>query len=111
MQATLDMMKKDEEKKKKEKYRQTKKNNKKKKRRQQYDKEQAQKEKEAAQKAKQAENNPFSVIADKDEEEVMDDDSVVFTEPSHIVKYHDVFFKFDNGPYRTMLSAVMALCL
>ena len=29
----------------------------------------------------------------------------------HIVKYHDVFFKFDNGPYRTMLSAVMALCL
>ena len=29
----------------------------------------------------------------------------------HIVKYHDVFFMFDNGPYRTMLSAVMALCL
>ena len=29
----------------------------------------------------------------------------------HIVKYHDVFFKFDNGPYRTMLSVVMALCL
>ena len=28
----------------------------------------------------------------------------------HIVKYHDVFFKFDNGPYRTMLSVVMALC-
>ena len=27
------------------------------------------------------------------------------------VKYRDVFFKFDNGPYRTMLSAVMALCL
>ena len=51
------------------------------------------------------------MIADKDEEEVMDDDSVVFTEPSHIVKYHDVFFKFDNGLYRTMLSAVMALCL
>ena len=25
----------------------------------------------------------------------------------HIVKYHDVFFKFDNGPYRTMLSAVV----
>ena len=22
----------------------------------------------------------------------------------HIVKYHDVFIKFDNGPYRTMLS-------
>ena len=29
----------------------------------------------------------------------------------HIVKYHDVFFKFDNGPYRIMLSRVMALCL
>ena len=29
----------------------------------------------------------------------------------YIVKYHDVFFKFDNGPYRTMLSVVMALCL
>ena len=29
----------------------------------------------------------------------------------HIVKYHDVFFKFTNGLYRTMLSAVMALCL
>ena len=27
------------------------------------------------------------------------------------VKYHDVFFKFDNGPYRTLLSVVMALCL
>ena len=29
----------------------------------------------------------------------------------HIVKYHDVFFKFDNGPYRIRLSRVMALCL
>ena len=29
----------------------------------------------------------------------------------HIVKYHDFFFKFDNGPYCTMLSVVMALCL
>ena len=29
----------------------------------------------------------------------------------HIVKYRDVFFKLDNGPYRTMLSAVMALCI
>ena len=28
-----------------------------------------------------------------------------------IVMYHDVFFKIDNGPYRTMLSRVMALCL
>ena len=34
-----------------------------------------------------------------------------FMKLGHIVKYHDVFFKFDNGPYRTMLSAVMALCL
>ena len=29
----------------------------------------------------------------------------------HIVKYHNVFFKFDNGPYRIRLSVVMALCL
>ena len=29
----------------------------------------------------------------------------------HIVKYYDVFYKFGNGPYRTMLSVVMALCL
>ena len=29
----------------------------------------------------------------------------------HIVKNYDVFFKFDNGLYRTMLSVVMALCL
>ena len=28
----------------------------------------------------------------------------------HIVWYDDVF-KFDNGPYPTMLSVVMALCL
>ena len=34
-----------------------------------------------------------------------------FMKLDHIVKYHDVFFKFDNGPYRTMLSAVMTLCL
>ena len=34
-----------------------------------------------------------------------------FMKLGHIVKYDDVFFKFDNGPYRTMLSAVMALCL
>ena len=33
-------------------------------------------------KTKQAEKNPFSVFAEKDGEEVMDDDSVVFTEPS-----------------------------
>ena len=34
-----------------------------------------------------------------------------FMKLSHIVKYHDVLFKFDNGPYRTMLSGVMAFCL
>ena len=34
-----------------------------------------------------------------------------FMKLGHIVKYYDVFFKFDNGPYRTMLSAVMGLCL
>ena len=33
-----------------------------------------------------------------------------FMKLGHIVKYH-VFFKFDNSPYRTMLSAVMVLCL
>ena len=26
----------------------------------------------------------------------------------HIVEYHDVFFKVDNGSYHTMLSVVMA---
>ena len=35
-----------------------------------------------AQKAKQAEKNPFSVFAEKDGQEVMEDESVVFTEPS-----------------------------
>ena len=34
-----------------------------------------------------------------------------FMKLGHIVLYHGVFFKFDNGLYRTMLSAVMALCL
>ena len=34
-----------------------------------------------------------------------------FMKIGHIVKNHDVFLKFDNGPYRTMLSAVVALCL
>ena len=27
----------------------------------------------------------------------------------HIVKYHEIFFKFDNCLYRTMLSGAMAL--
>ena len=51
-------------------------------RKQQWQKEQAHKEKEQAEKAKQAEKNPYSVFAEKDGEEVMDDESVVFTEPS-----------------------------
>ena len=34
-----------------------------------------------------------------------------FMKLGHIVKYHDVFFKFNNGPYRTMLQVVMTLCL
>ena len=35
----------------------------------------------------------------------------IFMKLGHIVKYHDVFFKFDNSLYRTRLSRVMALCL
>ena len=34
-----------------------------------------------------------------------------FMKLGHIVQYHNVFFKFDIGPYRTRLSVVMALCL
>ena len=34
-----------------------------------------------------------------------------FMKLGHSVKYHNIFFKFDNGPYPTMLSAVIALCL
>ena len=34
-----------------------------------------------------------------------------FMKLGHIVKYHNVVFKFDNDPYCTMLSVVMALCL
>ena len=37
--------------------------------------------------------------------------SQIFMKLGHIVKYHDIFFKFDNGPYRTRPSVVMALCL
>ena len=29
----------------------------------------------------------------------------------HVFQYHDDFFKFDNGPYPTIPSGVMALCL
>ena len=83
--ATLEMMKKDEEKKRieeKDKLKQQQKEE----RKQLYLKQQAQKEKKEAQKAKQAEKNPFSVFAKKDGKGVMDDDSVVFTEPSS--SYH-----------------------
>ena len=34
-----------------------------------------------------------------------------FMKLNHFVKFQEVFFKFDNGRYRTMLSAVMAICL
>ena len=34
-----------------------------------------------------------------------------FMKLGHVGKYHDVFFKFDNGSYQTMLSVVTALCL
>ena len=34
-----------------------------------------------------------------------------FMKLGHIVKYNDVFFKFDNGLYRTMSSRVIAFCL
>ena len=35
----------------------------------------------------------------------------IFMKLGHIVKYHDVYLKFDNGLNRTRLSRVMALCL
>ena len=28
----------------------------------------------------------------------------------HIIMYHNVFFKFENGPYHIMSSGVIALC-
>ena len=75
------MMKKEEERKKKSEKDKLKKQQKEE-RKQQWQKEQAQKEKEQMEKAKQAKKNPYSVFAEKDGEEVMDDESVVFTEPS-----------------------------
>ena len=80
-QATFDMMKKDEEKKRKEEKDKLK-NNKKKKENSNGKKNKHRKKKEQTEKAKQAEKNPYSVFSEKEEEEVMDDDSVVFTEPS-----------------------------
>ena len=29
----------------------------------------------------------------------------------HIVKYHNVFFKFESGPYHIISSGVISLCL
>ena len=34
-----------------------------------------------------------------------------FMKLSHIIKYHNVFFKSKNGPYHNLLSVVMALCI
>ena len=80
--ATLEMIKKDKEKKKKEEKDKLKKQQKEE-RKQQWQKEQAQKEKEQTEKAKQAEKNPYSVFAEKDDEEVcMEEESVVFTDSS-----------------------------
>ena len=79
--ATLELTRNDEEKKRKEEKGKFKQQQQKEERRQLNQKQQAQKEKEQAQKAKQAEKNPHSVFSEKDEEEVMDDDYVVFTEP------------------------------
>ena len=76
------MIKKDEEKKKKEEKEKLKKQPKEE-RKQQWQKEQAQKEKEQTEKAKQAEKNPYSVFAEKDDEEVrMEEESVVFADSS-----------------------------
>ena len=80
--ATLEMMKKEEERKKKEEKDRIKKQQKEE-RKQQWQKEQAQKEKEQTEKTKQAEKNPYSVFAEKDDEEVcMEEESVVFTDSS-----------------------------
>ena len=32
-----------------------------------------------------------------------------FMKFGHIAQYYNVFFKFDNGPYRTLLSGVIVL--
>ena len=84
--ATLEMIKKDEEKKKKEEKDKLKKQQKEE-RKQQWQKEQAQKEKKT-EKAKQAEKNPYSVFAEKEDEEVcMEEESVVFSSSSdHLPK-------------------------
>ena len=45
-------------------------------------KEKKQKDKEEAEKAEKSQRNPYSVFSKNDEEDEMEDDSVVFTEPS-----------------------------
>ena len=75
--ATQEMMRKEGEKKKKEEKDKLKKKDE---RRQQYHKEKAQKDKEEAEKAIVAQKNPFSVFKKEDEEDDMEDDSVVFTD-------------------------------
>ena len=79
--ATLEMIKKDEEKKRKEEKDKLKKK-KKEERKQIFLKEKAQKDKEKAEKAAKSQKNPYSVFSKDDEEDEMEDDSVVFTEPS-----------------------------
>ena len=75
------MMKKDEEvKKKKERDKLEKKQ--KEERKEIYLKENAQKDKEEAEKAEKSQKNPYSVFSKNYEEDEMEDDSVVFTEPS-----------------------------
>ena len=79
--GTLEMIKKDEEKKRKEEKDKLKKQQKEE-RKQIFIKEKAQKDKEEAEKAAKSQKNPYSVFSKDDEEDKMEDDSVVFTEPS-----------------------------
>ena len=79
--ATLEMMRKEGEKKKKDGKDKLKKQQKDE-RRQQYHKEKAQKDKEEAEKAILAQKNPFSVFKKDDEEDDMENDSVVLTDSS-----------------------------
>ena len=79
--GTLEMIKKDEEKKRKEEKDKLKKQQKEE-RKQIFLKEKAQKDKEEAEKAAKSQKNPYSVFSKNDEEDEMEDDSVVFTEPS-----------------------------
>ena len=78
--GTLEMIKKDEEKKRKEEKDKLKKQQKEE-RKQIFLKEKAQKDKEA-EKAAKSQKNPYTVFSKNDEEDEMEDDSVVFTEPS-----------------------------